>query len=150
MDGSVENVLKLKENADVVAIQYVDENYLYYYIGGAGYTNYRMNLSTKEKNCIKYKARDSGSFRMSDESIYSVLKFDNYALYYSGWDTVYFYQVNDNDSSAVPFNAYYKGYRFLNVCGDGVYMLKQTDEGFTYVIRYYFNREAESLVGYGA
>lgn len=150
LDGSVENVLKLKENADVVAIQYVDENYLYYYIGGAGYTNYRMNLSTKEKNCIKYKARDSGSFRMSDESIYSVLKFDNYALYYSGWDTVYFYQVNDNDSSAVPFNAYYKGYRFLNVCGDGVYMLKQTDEGFTYVIRYYFNREAESLVGYGA
>mgnify|MGYP000338076675 FL=1 len=50
LDGSVENVLKLKENADVVAIQYVDENYLYYYIGGAGYTNYRMNLSTKEKN----------------------------------------------------------------------------------------------------
>lgn len=148
LDGTVDSIFN--ETNDEIVIQYIDEDYLYYTDGGGYYDNYRINLSTGEKAYIKYKARDSGSFRMSDERVYSVLKFDDYALYYSGWDTVYFYQVNDNDSNAVPFNAYYSGYRFLNVLGDGVYMLKQTDGGSTYVIRYNLDRDSEGLVGYGA
>lgn len=148
LDGTVENIFN-ETNGEIV-IQYVNEDYLYYTDGGGYYDNYRINLSTGEKAYIKYKARDSGSFRMSDERVYSVLKFDDYALYYSGLDTVYFYQVNDNDSNAVPFNAYYSGYRFLNVICDGVYMLKQTDGGSTYVIRYNLDRDSEGLVGYGA
>lgn len=146
LDGAVEKIFT--ETSDEVIIQYVDEEFLYYTERGGYYDNYRINLNTGDVTTIEYKSRgDSGSFKMSEDIPYSVIKFDTYALYYSGYDSVYFYQVNDNDRYAVPFNGFYKGYYFVDVCGDGVYIMKQTDSGSKYIVRYYFDRETVDFVG---
>lgn len=145
-DGTVERIFD--ETNDKIEIQYVDEDYLYYAEGGSDYSNYRITLSTGEKARIQYKSRgDLGSFRMDEKNLYHVLKYDTYALYYSGWDSVYFYQVNDNDRYAVPYNGIYSGYRFVDLCNDGVYIMKLSDDGHKYILRYKFDRKTVDFVG---
>lgn len=150
LDGTSEKIFDEKSN-DNIFIQYVDENYIYYSEGSysTSYSNYRIDLSSGSKTSIEYKARDSGSAKMSDGKPYSVFKIDSAALYYTN-SSIYFYQANDNDSYAIPYNAFYNGSQLLNVSNDGVYVVREGGNYYFYdIVRYYFNRNSSNVVSYG-
>ena len=150
LDGTSEKIFDEKSN-DNIFIQYVDENYIYYSKGSysTSYSNYRIDLSSGSKTSIEYKARDSGSAKMSDGKPYSVFKIDSAALYYTN-SSIYFYQANDNDSYAIPYNAFYNGSQLLNVSNDGVYVVKEGGNYYFYdIVRYYFDRNSSNVVSYG-
>lgn len=150
LDGTSEKIFDEKSN-DNIFIQYVDENYIYYSKGSysTSYSNYRIDLSSGSKTSIEYKARDSGSAKMSDGKPYSVFKIDSAALYYTN-SSIYFYQANDNDSYAIPYNAFYNGSQLLNVSNDGVYVVKEGSNYYFYdIVRYYFDRNSSTVVSYG-
>lgn len=149
LDGTSEKIFDEKSN-DNIFIQYVDENYIYYSKGSYSnsYSNYRIDLSSGSKTSIEYKARDSGSAKMSDGKPYSVFKIDSAALYYTN-SSIYFYQANDNDSYAIPYNAFYNGSQLLNVSNDGVYVVKEGGNYYFYdIVRYYFDRNSSNVVLY--
>lgn len=150
LDGTSEKIFDEKSN-DNIFIQYVDENYIYYSKGSysTSYSNYRIDLSSGSKTSIEYKARDSGSAKMSDGKPYSVFKIDSAALYYTN-SSIYFYQANDNDSYAIPYNAFYNGSQLLNVSNDGVYVVREGGNYYFYdIVRYYFDRNSSNVVSYG-
>ena len=131
-----------------MTVQYVNENYIYYSKGSSSspHRNYRIDLSNGSETLIEYK---SGQAKVSDGISYKVFKTDSAALYYTN-STIYFYQANDDDSYAIPYNAFYKGSQLLTVSNDGVYVVKEGGNyDFYDIVRYKFDRDSKNVVFYG-
>lgn len=121
---------------DYIYLQYVDNNYIFYALDSKT-DNYRLNLSNGEKTYVD-------SSRWSKNSVQSVYKIDDAALYYSN-TYFYFYELKDGENKTEEYEKSYSNVsELLSITDDSIFAVYHGGDFYFYDIeRFHFDRNVK-------